>query len=319
MKAFVLCAGKGTRLLPLTETTPKPLLPLLDRSFFDHVVDSLTKAGITGIGVIIGYLKQEFTKRYSESDYTFIEQEKLSGMGGAVLEIEGHVEGNEPFIVAAGDNLFPPAHVKSIMQAIIKPEIDAVVSLIELSPSEIINKMATVKLGKNNKVLEIKEKPSTIEEIYSPFATTAIFAFNSSIFQALKENKVSSRGELEIQQAIQAIISKDGNVVGIPLSNRDFIQITSVPDLYHLNLQFLRRSGRKNVIHPTVIVGKNTVITNSVIGKNCYINSGITVDRTIALEGANIMKTVSDSLCYQDSRPGNKTAIIPITLSKNRK
>ena len=60
MKAVVLVGGEGTRLRPLTETVPKPLLPLVDRPILDHVLDHLVAHGVREVIMSSPYLEDAF-------------------------------------------------------------------------------------------------------------------------------------------------------------------------------------------------------------------------------------------------------------------
>ena len=54
-KALILAAGKGKRMWPLTENTPKPLLPIAGKSIIENQINELTKAGVKEINILIGY------------------------------------------------------------------------------------------------------------------------------------------------------------------------------------------------------------------------------------------------------------------------
>jgi NDP-sugar pyrophosphorylase family protein len=60
MKAVVLVGGEGTRLRPLTETMPKPLVPLMDRPSLDHVLDHLARHGVHEVVLSSPYLEERF-------------------------------------------------------------------------------------------------------------------------------------------------------------------------------------------------------------------------------------------------------------------
>ena len=60
MKAVVLVGGEGTRMRPLTETLPKPLLPMVDRPFLDHVLDRLAAHGVDSVVLSSPYLEEVF-------------------------------------------------------------------------------------------------------------------------------------------------------------------------------------------------------------------------------------------------------------------
>lgn len=64
--AVLMAGGKGERLRPLTETTPKPLLPIGDKAIIDHNVDRLISYGIKHINVTVNYLKEQIEEHYTE-------------------------------------------------------------------------------------------------------------------------------------------------------------------------------------------------------------------------------------------------------------
>jgi mannose-1-phosphate guanylyltransferase len=65
MKAVILVGGFGTRLRPLTINTPKPLLPLVNRPFFDHTLFMLRHHGIFEVVLAVGYRSETFQQTYA--------------------------------------------------------------------------------------------------------------------------------------------------------------------------------------------------------------------------------------------------------------
>ncbi len=108
MKAVVLVGGEGTRLRPLTETTPKPLLPLMDRRSLDHVLDHLARHGIREVVLSSPYLQETFrpfvAARRGDPAITWITEADPLGTGGAIVNALDRV-GPEPFFALNGDIL----------------------------------------------------------------------------------------------------------------------------------------------------------------------------------------------------------------------
>jgi mannose-1-phosphate guanylyltransferase len=108
VKAVVLVGGEGTRLRPLTETTPKPLLPLMDRPFLHHVLDHLGRHGVTEVVLSSSYLEAAFLpvieERQGRPAVTWITEGEPLGTGGAIVNALEHL-GDEPFFVLNGDIL----------------------------------------------------------------------------------------------------------------------------------------------------------------------------------------------------------------------
>jgi mannose-1-phosphate guanylyltransferase len=108
MKAVVLVGGEGTRMRPLTETMPKPLLPLMDRPCLAHVLDHLGRHGVTEVVLSSPYLEETFApfieSRHGHPEVTWITETSPLGTGGAIVNALDHV-GSEPFFALNGDIL----------------------------------------------------------------------------------------------------------------------------------------------------------------------------------------------------------------------
>ncbi|HJP66263.1 MAG TPA: NDP-sugar synthase [Actinomycetota bacterium] len=107
MKAVVLVGGEGTRLRPLTETIPKPLLPLVDRPFLDHVLDHLTRFGVDEVLLSSPYLGEVFEAyvraRRGAPRVTWVTEHEPLGTGGAIANTAASL--SEAFFVLNGDIL----------------------------------------------------------------------------------------------------------------------------------------------------------------------------------------------------------------------
>jgi len=108
MKAVVLVGGEGTRMRPLTETTPKPLLPLLDRRSLDHVLDHLARHGVHEVILSSPYLEATFDPfiraRSGNPAITWITETEALGTGGAIVNALDRL-GDDPFFALNGDIL----------------------------------------------------------------------------------------------------------------------------------------------------------------------------------------------------------------------
>ena len=110
MKAVILVGGGGTRLRPLTTNTPKPLLPLVNRPFLDHVLFLLRTHGITDVILALAYLSESFEQAYGDGSHldmklTYVREEEAMGTGGAIKNVEAHLDAGETFLVFNGDIL----------------------------------------------------------------------------------------------------------------------------------------------------------------------------------------------------------------------
>jgi NDP-sugar pyrophosphorylase family protein len=108
VKAVVLVGGEGTRMRPLTETIPKPLLPLVDRPILDHVLDHLVAHGVHEVIMSSPYLEDTFhpfiEARHGDPQITWVTETEPLGTGGAIVSVLDRV-GDEPFFALNGDIL----------------------------------------------------------------------------------------------------------------------------------------------------------------------------------------------------------------------
>ncbi len=106
-KAFLLGAGLGTRLQPMTHTLPKPLIPFANRPLITHVMDHCLAAGITDFAINTHHLHEEWAKAFPEGTYrgaslSFFHEPVLLETGGGIKNIAEWI-GNDPVLVYNGD------------------------------------------------------------------------------------------------------------------------------------------------------------------------------------------------------------------------
>ena len=109
MKALILSAGFGTRMSPLTDTTPKPLVPVLNRPVIEYNINFLKYFGIKEIFINLHYGKEKIQstlgngKKYGVK-IKYLTENEILGTGGAIASMEEHVD--SPFIVINSDTIF---------------------------------------------------------------------------------------------------------------------------------------------------------------------------------------------------------------------
>lgn len=102
--AMILAAGRGERMRPLTDTTPKPLIPVAGRSMLERTIDKLVEAGVTKIVVNVHHLGQQIADRLNGRAH-IIHEERLLETGGSVKNALP-VLGPGPFFIVNGDMMW---------------------------------------------------------------------------------------------------------------------------------------------------------------------------------------------------------------------
>jgi choline kinase len=125
MKALILSAGQGRRLLPLTAECPKCALPVLGRSMIEWQIDELSVAGIDRVTVVVGYragkVEQLLTNRYGRNGISFVHNEAFAQSDNLVSCWMAREEMNEDFILLNGDTLFESSVIRLVLDEPSRP------------------------------------------------------------------------------------------------------------------------------------------------------------------------------------------------------
>lgn len=204
MKGIILAGGSGTRLLPLTATTSKQLLPIYDRQMIFYPINTLIKAGIKDILIIVSpdhsgqflnLLGSVFLK-YGVN-ISFMVQKVPRGLADAFILGEDFLD-EDSVTMVLGDNIFEDDFTEAITTFSSGGRIFAL-------PVSDPERFGVVEFDEQRKVLSIEEKPSSPK---SHFAIPGIYIFDNRVCEIAKKVRPSSRGEIEITEIHNAYLQK---------------------------------------------------------------------------------------------------------------
>ena len=301
-KACILAAGEGKRLAPLTETRPKPLIPIAGTPLLQHTISALQSCGISEILLIIGYKKEQIIDYFGNGEkfgvkISYIEQKEFLGTGHATQLAEKFVD-SEPFMLIYGDLFMDAAIYTSVKETFAtfgNLEVHGIISAKSMPDP---TKWGILEVNHEGILQKMVEKPS--DDRFGTLANTGVYVLSPSIFNALRVIPKSIRGEFELTDAITHRIGK-GDIFHVLTFNDYFWSDVGHPwqllDAAHHVIAQL--PGEKTIqgtlppaniinqggtienfvtIHGTVVLGEKTIIKSGsyiegpvIIGKDCVI------------------------------------------------
>lgn len=233
-KAVIPAAGLGTRMLPISRTVPKEILPIVDRPSMEYLVREAVESGIKDILIITGRNKEaienyfDYSIEYRDTlaaknkqkelddmrevcslaNIYFLRQKETKGLGHAVLCAEKFI-GDEPFAVLYGDDVMVAEKPVTKQLCEIYEKYDkAVVGVCEV-PYEDLSKYCSMKADKiadrTYMTTDMVEKPQTREETFSNLSILGRVVLTPDIFGILKRTAPGRGGELQLTDAMKQL------------------------------------------------------------------------------------------------------------------
>ena len=205
LDAVIMAGGLGSRLKPLTDTTPKPLLKVGNKSIIDHNIDRLISFGVDNFHISIRYLGKQIEDHYKARslngiDIDFIWEDKPLGTVGAVSLIEKFK--NEYILISNSDILTTLDYEDFLLDFI---ENDADISVATV-PFESDVPYAVLETSGND-IISFKEKPT-----YTYYCNGGIYLVKKSILNSIPKESFYNSTDL-----MQDVISNGGKIISFPI------------------------------------------------------------------------------------------------------
>ncbi|MBD6616905.1 NDP-sugar synthase [Komarekiella sp. 'clone 1'] len=327
MKAMILAAGKGTRVRPITYTTPKPMIPILQKPVMEFLLELLRQHGFDQIMVNVSHLAEEIENYFRDGQrfgvqiaYSF--EGKIDDDGKLVGEAIGSAGGmrriqdfspffDDTFVVLCGDALIDLDLTAAVKWHKSKGSIATIIT--KSVPQEEVSSYGVVVTDEDSRVKAFQEKPST-EEALSTNINTGIYIFEPEVF-----NYIPSGIEYDIgSQLFPKLVEIKAPFYAIPM-DFEWVDIGKVPDYWRAIRGVLLREI-KNVqipgheVAPGIYTGLNVavnwdkvditgpvyiggmtriedgakIVGPAMIGPNCWICSGATVENSVIFEWSRL-------------------------------
>jgi len=318
MKAVILAGGQGTRVRPITETIPKPMIPIVNKPVIEFLIDLLRQHGFDEIVITTAYLASEIENYFREGSrfgvqigYSFegycndgtIVPQGLGSAGGLKQIQEFSAFFDDTFVVVCGDALID----LDLTRALEIHRRNSAMATIVLKdvPREAVRRYGVVATAPDGRILRFQEKPSP-EQAVSTCANTGIYIFEPEVLDHVPPGQVWDIGKDLFPRLAELRLPFYGVV--LPFS---WIDIGCTSDYWQATQMILRGEFRIDMpgheLMPNIWGGINlemdfehtalqgplyvgggtriepgAVITGpTVIGRNCIVESGARVDACI--------------------------------------
>ncbi len=288
-------------------------MPVANKPVLFYGIEAMAAAGIEEVGIIIApETGDEIRAAAGDGSafgvkITYVEQDAPLGLAHAVLTAEQFI-GGSPFVMYLGDNLLRDG-IDELVDTFASEKPDA---LILLTPVPDPESYGVAELD-GERVVRLTEKP---ENPPSDLALVGVYMFNASIFEAARALEPSARGELEITDAIQALVDA-GKRVDPHIVHGWWKDTGQVQDMLEANRRILddiegrvegelidsRVEGRvaieagavleRSTVRGPAIIGAGSKLVDAYIGPYTAIGDGVTIDRaelehSIVLSGSTV-------------------------------
>ncbi len=283
-QAFVLGAGLGTRLRPLTEELPKPLVPIFQKPLITFALDHLIELGIEKIFINTHRLPETFAAAFPENHYpgvdlTFVNEPILLDTGGGIKNIETRL-GSEPFITYSGDVLTDVA---------LQPLVD-----------EHFKRGNDVTLGLRETPLgsAIAFQDGRVVDISNRYGLPGNYDFaNIAIWSCAVFERIPSGQKISFIPVLGDWIGEGGKIGGVVLDRGEWFNLGSRAEYFEVHRAiiagwrpaYVKATDWVRLIHPSATIDPTATIRGcSVVGKDCRVGAGAILEDTIMWPGSQI-------------------------------
>jgi mannose-1-phosphate guanylyltransferase len=283
VRAVVLVGGFGTRLRPLTLTTPKQMLPLGHRPMIEWVVGHLADHGVDEAILSLGYKPDAFIEAFPDDlcngvRITYAVEPEPLDTAGAIRFAALEAGVDDTFIVVNGDVLTDL-------------DIDALVRFhrasgaegtIHLTPVEDPSMFGVVPTDDDGRVVAFIEKPARDE------APTNQINGGTYVFEPSVLGRIAGDRRVSIERDVFPVMADEGRLYA--LATDDYWLDTGTPEQYlKANLDLLgARALRVDGISPDAVIDKTAVVTGSLVAGGCTIAADVLVHDSVLMHGVEV-------------------------------
>jgi dTDP-glucose pyrophosphorylase len=232
MKAVILAAGKGTRMGPLTQELPKPMLDVRGKPILEYILDGLIQAGVRDFFIVTGFRADVIEAHFGDgrkwnAAIHYGRQARQDGTGKAP-EVARDFAGRDDFVLTYGDILVPPQTYRDMLARYGQ---GAFSGLVTCTGSQDVTKGAILFFDKEFCLRRLIEKPSLaqLDELRRSgelppgsiaWYNAGIYIFKPVLFEFTARLQKSPRGEYELTDALNGLAAAGHRLAGLEIQGR---------------------------------------------------------------------------------------------------
>jgi mannose-1-phosphate guanylyltransferase len=302
LKAVILVGGMGTRLRPLTDNCPKPIVPVLNRPFLEHTLAYLKQFGIEDVVLAMSFLPEAIQEYFGDGGrcgmrLTYCVEKDPLGTAGAVKNAEAYLD--TPFVVLNGDNVFTDMDLNEMFAFHCENKSKATIALTWVeNPSS----FGVVETDENQKVRRFIEKPPLAE------ATTHWINAGGYILEPEVLEHVPPGQHYMFEKGLFPHLLDIGEpVFGYPY-NGYWLDMGTPQKYFTFNMDLLNSkakspllcyNGKNNIYNSLADIPPTTVIEGQVLfGGECKTGKGVNIKGPVVLGRGCVL---NDGACLEQA------------------
>ncbi len=315
IQAIILAGGYGTRLMPLTESTPKPLMDFFGKSVLQRTIERVKELGIEDVCVTAMYrcedVKKHIREHFGNGVETICETKPLGTAGAVKNAYNGH---SKTILVLSGDGVFD----FNLRELVLYHSQSKNKFTIGAYTSENPLEYGVIMCDDEGKIERFCEKPSW-SKVYSPLVNTGIYIFDADVLNEIPKDekydfsrqlfpKLKSSGICLYAKRLFGYWCDIGTLDDYAASIKDgvFGEISGLSEQNYTDTQLLEMGV--DFESPVYIHKSACICKNVSVGKGCYIGKNVKL-----CDGAGVF----DSIVLDNSYIGLGSGIYGSILSKN--
>jgi mannose-1-phosphate guanylyltransferase len=316
IEAIILVGGEGRRLRPLTDTRPKPMMPLVDRPFVAHQLDGLRRFGVTDVIFSCGYRPEALEQHFGDGTgigmrLRYVVDPEPLGTAGAVKNAEPLLRG-ERTLVLNGD-ILTDLDLADLLDHHVAA---SAAGTLALTPVEDPSRYGLVRLHPDRTVKAFLEKPQRSE-----LRDGEPFLINAGTYLLEREalDMIPAAASCSIERDIFPVLAAAGRLTGHP-SDCYWLDIGTPESYLQAHLDVLAGSvrtaapiGDRYVGDGTVIAAGAVVDGGSTVGRGGRVGEGATVRGSVVGDAADVGAgaRIEGAIIGAGVTVGDEAAILP--------